>query len=230
MTPALQDLQQRMGYVFLDVELLEQALTHASYGHEKKVEDNERLEFVGDAVLQLAASQMLAKRFPTAREGQLSRLRTRLVNTDALAAIARSLELGPLLRLGVGERDSGGAERNSLLADATEAILGAILQDGGYDAAGDIAQIWIRDRLKILDDKRVDLQWQDPKSRLQERVQADGKPTPRYVVLSKEGPDHAPTYTVEVRVGDATLATGVGPSTKKAEKAAAHAALEGMAG
>lgn len=226
----LDELQQRMGYVFLDSDLLLQALTHSSYANEHGVPDNERLEFVGDAVLQLAASSMLAKRFPTAREGQLSRLRSRLVNTQALAQIARSLGLGALLRLGVGEEDSGGRDKDSVLADATEALLGAIFAEGGFAAAAEVAQIWIRDRLKIFDDKRVDLQWKDPKSRLQEVVQQAHRLTPAYRTVSREGPPHAPVYTVEVFIetegSDRVLGRAEGRSLKLASKAAAHAALQ----
>ncbi|MCB9667866.1 MAG: ribonuclease III [Alphaproteobacteria bacterium] len=221
-----------MGYVFLDPELLVRALTHSSYANERRTEDNERLEFVGDAVLQLAASAMLAKRFPKAREGELSRLRSRLVNTGALAEIARSLEIGPLLRLGVGEHDTGGRDRESVLADATEALLGAIFTEVGFAEAGAIAQDWIRDRLKILDDRRVDLQWKDPKSRLQEVLQQDGGSTPVYETLGRTGPDHEPVYTVEVVVHEAdgrrALASAQGRSKKEAEKAAARAALEAL--
>ena len=222
----LDDLQQRIGYIFLDRDLLQQALTHRSYANEHRVLHNERLEFLGDAVLQLAASEMLVKRFPKAREGQLSRLRSRLVNTEALATIARSLGLGERLRLGRGEDDSGGRDREGLLADATEAILGAITLDGSPREAASIAQDWMRDRLTILDDRDVDLTWRDPKSELQERVQRTHKQTPRYVRTAATGPAHAPTYTVQVQVGTSVLGSGQGGSFREASKAAAIAALE----
>lgn len=232
---SLDDLQQRMGYVFLDPELLLQALTHSSHAHENGTQHNERLEFLGDAVLQLAASALVSKRFPRAREGDLSRLRSRLVNTGALAEIAKSLAFGPLLRLGVGEDESGGRDRESVLADATEAILGAIFLEGGFDQAAAIAEIWIRDRLKILDDRRVDLTWKDPKSALQEVTQRTLKATPVYTTHGRTGPAHAPVYTVAVSIqpkGDAPriLAKADGRSIKLASKEAARAALVALQG
>jgi ribonuclease-3 len=229
---SLDALQQRMGYVFLDVALLETALTHASHAHEQGGEHNERLEFLGDAVLQLAASALVSRRFPKAREGELSRLRSRLVNTRALAEIARSLGLGPLLRLGIGEDDSGGREREGVLADATEAILGAVFLEGGYEAAADVAQSWVRDRLKVLDDRRVDLQWKDPKSALQELTQRHDRATPFYTTVARTGPAHDPCYTVAVSIhrrGEAdpvVLGEAEGRSIKRASRAAATAALE----
>lgn len=228
----LDELQQRMGYVFLEEPLLMQALTHSSFANENGSADNERLEFVGDAVLQLAASEMLAKRFPKAREGQLSRLRSRLVNTTALARIARSLHLGPLLRLGVGEEESGGRDRESVLADATEALLGAIFVEGGFDAAAEVARIWIRERLEVFDDRAVDLQWKDAKSRLQEVVQKSHRVTPVYTTVSQDGPAHQPVFVVEVSIELAgarrVLGRAEGGSFKKASKAAAAEALQGL--
>ncbi len=230
----LDALQHRLGYVFLDLELLEQALTHASYANERRVPDNERLEFLGDAVLESVASALLVRRFPQAREGELSRLRSRLVNTGALATIARELELGPFLRLGAGEVESGGRDRPRILAGAVEAILGAVFLEGGYDDAAAVADPWLKRRIKALDDQRVDLEWKDPKSRLQERVQKERRLTPAYEIVHKRGPEHAPTYTVEVVVhtadGREVMGRAEGPSRKRAEKAAALVALEGLEG
>jgi ribonuclease-3 len=224
----LHRLQNRLDYEFRDLALLEQALTHSSFANERETDDNERLEFLGDAVLELAVSALLVERFPRAREGQLSRLRSRLVNTDALAGVARGLELGPLLRLGIGEDQTGGRDRTSVLADAVEAILGAVFLDGGFARARKIATGWVEEPLSGLDGDGVDLRWKNPRSLLQERIQATLHQTPRYRVLRRTGPAHEPTFTVEVAIGDRVLGTGTGASKRAASHAAATNALDAL--
>ena len=225
----LHRLQNRLDYEFRDLSLLEQALTHSSFANERETPDNERLEFLGDAVLELAVSALLVERFPAAREGQLSRLRSRLVNTDALAHIARGLDLGPLLRLGIGEDQTGGRDRTSVLADAAEAILGAVFLDGGFARARKIAVGWVDDPLQKLDGDGVDLRWKNPRSLLQERIQATLHKTPQYRVLGRSGPAHEPTFEVQVYVADRILGTGTGSSKRAASHAAAMHALEALA-
>ncbi len=222
----LHRLQNRLDYEFRDLALLEQALTHSSFANERETQDNERLEFLGDAVLELAVSALVFERFPRAREGQMSRLRSRLVNTDALARIARSLDLGPLLQLGIGEDQTGGRDRTSVLADAAEAILGAVFLDGGFAKARKIAIGWVDEPLSHLDGDGVDLRWKNPRSLLQERIQARLHQTPRYRVVDRAGPAHEPTFSVEVFVGDTILGTGTGSSKRTASHAAATDALE----
>lgn len=227
-------LQRRLQYRFKDGRLLQQAVTHSSYANENRTPNNERLEFLGDAVLELVVSEALVARYPEAREGQLSRLRSRLVNGEALAEIGRSIKLGRDLRLGKGEESTGGRDRSGNLADAIEAVLGAVYLDGGFEAARDVAGRWMEHGLRSLDEvggvaprDKVDLRWKDPRSALQERVQNLHREPPTYRVVAQEGPPHAPVFTVEVYAGDALLATATGPSKREASRKAAAAALEG---
>ncbi|MEZ4319111.1 MAG: ribonuclease III [Myxococcota bacterium] len=224
----LNKLQGRIGYVFRDVALLERALTHSSYANERDTGDNERLEFLGDAVLELAVSALLLERFPEAQEGQLSRLRSRLVNTTALARIGRDIQIGPALRLGVGEDQTGGRDRTSVLADAVEALLGAVFLDAGFARARKIAVAWMEERLSGLDGEGapVDLRWKNSRSLLQEHVQHERQQTPRYRVIDHSGPAHAPTFTVEVYIGSEVLGVGSGSNKREASHAAADAALD----
>lgn len=221
----LDALQRALGYRFEAESLLQQALTHRSFGHEHRTSDLERLEFLGDAVLQMSTTLMLVDAFPAAKEGELSRLRSRLVNTRSLARIARHLQLGPHLRLGRGEDETGGRDRNSNLADATEAILGAVYRDGGFTAAKQMVARWMQPVIHTIQAEGTERQ-KDPKSQLQERSQVGGGPTPRYVVARREGPSHEPVFHVEVHVGKQIWGRGVGPSKRDAEVAAALKALQ----
>lgn len=224
---SLDALQERLGHRFRDPGLLRIALTHASYAHENQVEHNERLEFLGDAVLQMATTLLLMERFPTAREGELSRLRARLVNTRALAAVARELGIADALRLGVGEESSGGRARTSILADAVEALLGAVHQDAGMGPCTEIVRRWMEPRLATLEqvDAPSGQRWKDPRSRLQELAQAQRRQAPQYRLLSAEGPPHDLVFTMAVELDGRLLGVGVGRSKRDASRAAAAEAL-----
>ena len=215
---AVGQLQDRLGYVFRDPSLLQLALTHRSAG----ADNFERFEFLGDAALGFVIAQLLFDAKPAASEQQLTLMRAKLVNADALAAIARDLQLGALLNLGAGERRSGGAERRSILADALEAIIGAVVCDGGLAAATTVVGRAFQGRLRTIDD--ADLK--DAKTRLQEYVQGRGLPPPTYTVVATTGADHAPTFAVDCAIDPLRILTqGEGRSRRLAEKAAAVAAL-----
>lgn len=212
-------LRQRLGHVFADPGLFIQALTHRSYG----ASHNERLEFVGDAVLNCVIGTALFRRFPDLPEGDLSRVRASLVNQDTLAGVARRLDLGASLHLGDGELRSGGADRPSILADALEAIFGAVFLDGGYDAARAVIETAFGDTLAAADPT---LLGKDPKTRLQEWLQARKIAVPEYAVTATRGEAHAQVFAVECRIPALAIVTlAEGPSRRAAEQAAAEAAL-----
>jgi ribonuclease III len=211
-------LRDRLGYAFRHPELLAQALTHRSFG----APHNERLEFVGDAVLNCAIASVLYRRFPEIPEGDLSRVRASLVNRETLADIARGLGVGAVVRLGEGELKSGGAQRPSILADALEALFGAIFLDAGFEAASEVIDAVYGNLLSDLDPGALS---KDPKTRLQEWLQARRIPVPDYVVTDVAGEAHAQTFTVECRIPSfALVATGTGTSRRAAEQAAAATA------
>jgi ribonuclease-3 len=206
---------------------LEEALTHPSFANEQRRgrrADNQRLEFLGDAVLGLFASELLMDRFPTAKEGELSLMRSLLVNTEALAAWARSIDLGKALRFGRGADAAGERERDSVLADAVEALVGAIYLDRGIDVARRLSSAIVAEPLSRL--ASAPAVGRDPKSELQEQVQAEGGPSPRYRVVGAEGPDHRRAFIVVVEVSGEVLGEGRGRSKKLAEQAAARSALQ----
>ncbi len=216
----LQRLGKDLGYRFRNPDLLREALTHRSAGSH----NNERLEFLGDGVLNFVIAAALYERRPRDPEGDLSRLRATLVRGETLAVVARRLQLGEYLTLGPGELKSGGQRRDSILADALEAILGAIYLDGGFDLCRDcILALW-DDMLKNLPDPQ---QLKDPKTRLQEFLQSRGRPLPGYEVVEVTGEAHAQTFIVHCRLeGVERPVEGVGGSRRKAEQAAAEAALK----
>lgn len=199
----------------------DEALTHPSYSNEAGLPHNQRLEFLGDAVLGLCVSELLASRFPDADEGSLTRMRSALVNANALARFAKKIDLGPALALGRGARTSGEREGLNVLADAVEAIVAAVYDGLGLEAARKLSAAIVEDPLAELGEAPA----LDPKSALQEHVQARGEPTPTYRVVSTDGPAHDPRFVVEVLVGDRILGRGEGTSKKAAERAAATAAL-----
>jgi len=216
-------LRDQLGHAFHRPELLAQALTHRSHG----VVHNERLEFVGDAVLNCVVAAVLFERFPQIPEGELSRVRASLVNRDALARLARRLALSDVILLGEGEARSGGRERPSILADALEAILGAVFVDAGFDAARAVVSRVYADEFRELDPAALG---KDPKTRLQEWLQARQVAVPEYAVVDTAGVAHAQSFTVECRVPSLSLVTsGVGPSRRAAEQAAAALALARVA-
>ncbi|MFT6146983.1 MAG: ribonuclease-3 [Myxococcota bacterium] len=227
MTEGMAQLEERLGYTFTDRQLFAEALTHSSYAHEQKCRDNERLEFLGDAVLQVAISHALFAAFPKGDEGRLSRARAMLVNTQTLAMISIDLGLDKLLRLGKGEADSGGRTRRRSLAASTEALLGALYLDGGHAVADDAVAAWFATRIQALVDGRNDGDdpFKDPRSRLQETTQAEAGVAPTYRVIDTEGPAHSPCFSVEVSIGQQLIGSGTGSTKREAMKHAAADAL-----
>ncbi|MBU2323221.1 MAG: ribonuclease III [Gammaproteobacteria bacterium] len=219
MTASLSRLERQLGYTFKDQDLMVLALTHRSFAGR----NNERLEFLGDAILNFVAGEALFERFPQARERQLSRLRARLVKGETLAVLARGFDLGDYLRLGSGELKSGGFRRESILADALEALIGAIYLDTGMEAARTRVLAWLTtelDSLTLVDTNK------DPKTRLQEFLQSRACDLPRYEVVDIQGDPHCRTFVVECQVtllNEKTL--GQGASRRIAEQVAAAAAL-----
>ncbi|AIL12530.1 hypothetical protein IM40_01745 [Candidatus Paracaedimonas acanthamoebae] len=212
-------LEKKLGYTFKNKKLLEQALTHSSLSSIQ--ENNERLEFLGDRVLGLIVAQLLFQRFSLAPEGELSLRHTQLVNKETLSQVGLSLTLGQYLRMARGERASGGHLKKSLLADACEALIAAIYLDGGLSAAQEfIVKYWE----ELLSEKGQFIK--DAKSKLQERVQAQGKNAPRYEIVGRVGPHHAPVFTVAIFVEGLPSVEGSGASRREAEQQAAHRLLE----
>lgn len=212
-------LEESLGYTFDNKKLLEQALTHSSLTSIQ--ENNERLEFLGDRVLGLIIAQLLFHRFSEAPEGELSLRHTQLVNKETLSQIGLRLNLGQYLRMTKGEKASGGQLKKSLLADACEALIAAIYLDGGLSAAQKfIATYWDT----LLSEKSQFIK--DAKSKLQERVQAQGKSAPQYEIIDRVGPDHAPIFTVAIVVEGLPSQQGSGTSRREAEQQAAHRLLE----
>jgi ribonuclease-3 len=215
----LAELESRLGHKFSNADLARQALTHRSFG----TPHNERLEFLGDALLNCAVATILYERFTHLPEGDLSRLRASLVNQASLSHVAEGLGLGDRLRLGEGELKSGGFRRPSILADAAEALLGAVYLDGGFEAARGVVEHVLGSKLESVGNKPVD---KDPKTALQEHLQARGLALPRYSVQKTEGEAHDQTFIVECRVDDlGAAATGKGASRRAAEQEAAQAVL-----
>ena len=221
----LEDLQKVIGYEFNRVELLQQALTHSSYANEKhkKQSDNERLEFLGDAVLELVSSEFLFKKYPKRPEGELTKTRASIVCEQTLALCTDEISLGKYLYLGKGEDHTGGRKRKSILSDALEAIIGAIYLDGGFEAAKAFIHRFI---LVDIEHKQL---FHDCKTILQELVQGNYKEELHYVLLAETGPDHDKQFTVEARIGDRVIGQGSGHTKKDAEQAAAYQALVKLA-
>jgi ribonuclease-3 len=223
------DLEDRIGHRFADKVLLERALTHISAlsgGPQNRAASYQRLEFLGDHVLGLVISDMLFRAFPKANEGEMSRRLADLVRKDTCAEVARAMDLGPALKLGNSESHAGGRKRATILADACEALVGAVFVDGGYGSAAIVIErFWKERMLKPLRPLR------DPKTMLQEWAQARGLPTPSYRELARTGPQHDPQFRVAVVLPDRPPSEGVGSSKRAAEQAAAAAMLgrEGVA-
>jgi ribonuclease-3 len=219
------DLSQRLGLHFSNLALLTRALTHRSYVNENpnSQEDNERLEFLGDAVLDFIVGAWVYNRFPEMREGELTKIRSAIVRNDQLATFARHLNLGAALRLGRGEFASGGRQRDGLLGSLFEAVVGALYLDGDLKAVQEFVYPLLEASQEfVLDDIH------DPKSRLQEWAQAEKMGTPQYVTLNSSGPDHAKTFEVEVRIKGLAYGRGHGSSKQVAARIAAQTALESL--
>lgn len=220
-------LEDRLAYRFRQPALLAEALRHSSLVNEQPesdpaLKDNQRLEFLGDAVLNLVVSDLLMARFPAWREGELSRKRAQLVNETQLAAIARQLEIGPHLQLGKGELQNNGREKSSILADALEAVIAAVYLDGGFEPARALVRGFFSGLLQSPAEAPLS---RDFKSQLQEMAQQQQRITPVYEVIAETGPDHDKTFIARVTLG-AFQATGSGKSKKLAEQAAARNALD----
>jgi ribonuclease III len=223
----LEALQARTGYQFRDLRLLQQALIHSSFAFErmKSPRHNETLEFLGDAVLDLALGYILFTRYPEMREGKLTKIRAALVNENGLAEMARVIGLGDYLLLGHGEQASGGEKKSSILSCAYEAVIGALFLDGGYEEALAFVRRWFE---PLLDRPQLELLASDAKSSLQEMLQEKYNEGPVYVLEEEAGPAHARTFSVSVRFQDETLGIGSASSKKEAEQRAARAALESL--
>ncbi|MDC7287106.1 ribonuclease III [Blautia schinkii] len=225
MTKKLEKLEQIIGYTFQNKTLLNQALTHSSYANEKKLGklgSNERLEFLGDAVLELISSDYLFAKFPQLPEGELTKKRASLVCEPSLAYCAREFGLPGFLLLGKGEDMTGGRNRDSIVSDATEALLGAIYLDGGFANAKEFVLRFI---LNDMEHKQL---FYDSKTILQEIVQEDGSQPVEYVLVKEEGPDHNKNFTVEAMVNGKNMGCGSGHTKKAAEQAAAYQAIRKM--
>lgn len=221
----LSEFERNLGYTFKDKSLLQNALTHSSYANEHKKEgmgSNERLEFLGDAILGVVVAEHLFRTHPDKPEGELTKLRADLVCEKNLAQVAVELGLGKVLRLGHGESHGGGSHRPSMLADAVEAVLAASYLDGGMDVPRSIIH-----RL-ILGKKPIPAGNGDYKTRFQELVQRSKDQVISYALVSESGPDHLKTFQVEVSVNGEVVGTGTGSSKKRAEQDAAHAAMESL--
>jgi ribonuclease-3 len=221
----ISDLEKKINHAFIDKKLIETAICHSSYINEQTDEtlaDNEKLEFLGDAVLSLAAGHMLMNHFPDLHEGDLSRLRASLVNETRLASIARTINLGEFLKLGKGEIQTKGHEKNSILADAYEAVIAAVYLDNGFNAAFTLVTAHFSPLLHSIAKPTAN---QDYKSRLQELVQTTHKSIPVYQIIEESGPDHDKTFITQLKIND-IIAQGSGKSKKIAEQEAAKKALE----
>ena len=217
-------IQKEIGYEFGDLSLLHTALTHKSYANEAQVgmEDNQRLEFLGDAVLGLVVAEVLMQRLTSEPEGILTRWRSALVNESSLAELGRAIALGDALLLGHGEQMSNGRDRASTVSDAVEALIGAVYLDGGFDAARTTVIALFADKLKAVSEG---VHPTDVKGALQEILQSRQASTPVYRLVKEEGPDHAKVFEVAISIDDNIISIGRGRSKKEAEKNAARKAL-----
>lgn len=220
MSEAITELGRKLNYLFVDPTLLERALTHRSRG----ADNNERLEFLGDSLLNFVVAAELCERYPDLTEGELTRVRASLVKKETLAEVARELDLGHFLKLGEGENKSGGHERDSILADALEAIFGAVYQDGGFIPGQTVVRNLYQSLFAQLNPRS---EWKDAKTRLQEILQKQGLSLPIYNILEVSGESHAQLFIVECRLpGRLERITGQGSSRRRAEQEAATKALE----
>lgn len=218
----LRELEEIIGYTFKQEGLLRQALTHSSFANEKhmkKLSDNERLEFLGDAVLEVVSSEFLFANYPKLPEGDLTKLRASIVCEPTLALCTREISLGKFLYLGKGENQTGGRERKSILSDALEAVIGAIYLDGGFEPARAFIHRFI---LTDIENKKL---FYDSKTILQEVVQGNYEESLHYELLAEEGPDHDKRFRVAAKIGDQQIGEGSGHTKKAAEQEAAYQAL-----
>lgn len=208
-----------LGYEFKDKDVLERALTHRSMPTANDLEDYERYEFLGDAVIDLAVADLLLKEHPKAKEGDLSKMRAALVNTASLASVANEINLSPYIRLSRGELAQGGATKPSIMADVFEAVIGALYKEAGFDIAKNSI-------VKVYGDRISDVKPRDPKTELQETLHIKNLEAPEYILESIEGPEHAPTFISLVKVKDKVYGRGSGTSKKSSQQNAAEEALK----
>ena len=216
-------IEKKLDYKFKDLELLKTALTHSSYANETSVESNERLEFLGDAVLGFIVAHVLYKRYPDASEGKLSKMRSSIVSRMNFAHLARELKIDKQVLLGKGEENTGGRERESNISGTFEAVIGAIFIDGGYRRVSKIITTLLKNCLN--GDEEI---FKDYKTKLQEVAQRKFKKVPKYKVVLEEGPPHDKNFHIEVRLGRKSFGKGVGRNKKQAEQEAAKQGLESM--
>lgn len=216
-------LEEKLNYTFNDISLLEKALTHSSFANEARngISSNERLEFLGDSVLSVIVSDYIFKEFRNIPEGELTKLRASLVCEKSLCGFSRELNLGEYLKLGKGEDKGGGRERDSILADAFEAVLAAIYLDGGIENARKLVMRFVLKELQQTDDEV----FKDYKTALQEIIQRNPEETVSYYLTGESGPDHNKVFEVEVRLNSNIIGKGTGKSKKRAEQMAAKQAL-----
>ncbi len=222
----LDELQKQLGVKFKDIELLKRSLTHRSILNEKKnkgIQHNERVEFLGDAVLELIVSEHLFHQYPDRPEGELTSFRSAVVNTSSLGDTSRNLNLGKYLVMSKGEEMTGGRDKEYLLANVFEAVLGAIYLDQGYDVAKEFVKRHLTTKIPKIVKYRLDI---DPKTKLQEKSQRLLKCTPTYKVINEDGPDHDKIFTVLVKINGEAYGEGSGPNKQKAEEHAASEALK----
>ncbi|MBM4314753.1 MAG: ribonuclease III [Deltaproteobacteria bacterium] len=227
---ALKELEAALGYCFEDIGLLDNALTHRSYVNENSslpCKDNERLEFLGDAVLELAVSDMLMRKFPAYPEGELSKLRASVVNEQPLAELARRFRIGEFLLLGRGEEGSGGRMKPSLLANAFESLVAAMYLDGGFDRAAAFTGRLFEPLIAAGSASAAAL-YRDYKTTAQEICQTLFQELPRYAIVAETGPDHDKRFEMSLLIGEKTIATGTGRNKKEAEQQAAKIAIENL--
>lgn len=221
----IEELEKNLNIVFKNKELLETAVTHRSYlnEHRKVAEHNERLEFLGDAVLELIVSDFLFRKFNDRAEGELTSFRSALVRTDSLALTAKDLKIGEYIKLSRGEEDSGGREKDYLLANAFEAVLGSIYLDQGYDVCKKFIEQFLLPKIDDIVEYRLDI---DNKTKIQELAQSVYKSTPTYEVTDEQGPDHDKVFTVVVKIDGKIIGEGSGSSKQRAEEQAAKIGVE----
>ena len=219
----LEELEQKIKYEFKDKELLKKALTHTSYAYERNVESNEKLEFLGDSILEFVSSEYLYLNFPKLKEGEMTKVRATVVCENSLYKIAKKLGFGNFLYLGKSELATGGNDRPAILADSVEAVIAAMFMDGGLEPAKSFIIEILSEEIEIAS-KNVGQK--DYKTVLQEKLQVNGDVKIEYIIISEKGPDHDKTFEAEVRCNHQKLATGSGKTKKQAEMKAAEKALE----
>lgn len=221
----LVELEQKIKYEFKNIELLKKALTHTSYAYERGVESNEKLEFLGDSILEFISSEYLYLNYPKLKEGEMTKVRATVVCESSLYKIAKKLEFGKYLYLGKSELATGGNDRQAILADSVEAIIAAIYMDGGIEPA---KKFIVENFKNEIENASKNVGQKDYKTVLQEKLQIHGDVKIEYIIINEKGPDHDKTFEAEVRCNSKKLATGTGKTKKQAEMKAAEKALENI--